>query len=108
MRTKQFYKEIEWTTTQNARLTIDSREQLARKVLLERCTLQAAAASFHISAKTAAKWVRRYREGRSAALGDRSSRPRHCYRPTSATFIEKVLELRRLRWNGWRIQISVS
>ena len=44
---------------QNARLTIHSRELLARAVLLEGCTLQMAAARFHVSAKTAAKWVRR-------------------------------------------------
>ena len=47
---------------QNARLTIRSREQLARKVLHEGCTLKLAAASFNVSAKTAAKWVRRFRE----------------------------------------------
>lgn len=88
---------------QNARLTIHSREQLARRVLVERCTVQAAAVSFHVSAKTAAKWVQRYREGGPEALGDRSSRPRHCYRTTPSAFIERVLALRRLRWNGWRI-----
>ena len=93
---------------QNARLTIHSREQLARKVLVERCTLKLAAASFKVSEKTAAKWVRRYREGGAEALGDRSSRPRHCYRATPSTFIEKVLALRRLRWNGWRIAREVG
>ena len=88
---------------QNARLTIHSREQMARCVVLERCTLKAAAARFHVSAKTAAKWTRRYREGGSAVLTDRSSRPHRCFRLTSSPFIEKVLALRRLRWNGWRI-----
>ncbi len=88
---------------QNARLTIHSREQLARAVLLDRFTLQAAAVRFQVSAKTAAKWVRRYREGGSAALSDRSSRPHRCFRPTSSTLIDKVLALRRLRYNGWRI-----
>ncbi len=88
---------------QNARLTIHSREQLARAVVLDRCTLQAAAARFQVSAKTAVKWVRRYREGGSAELSDRSSRPHRCFRPTSSTLIEKVLALRRLRYNGWRI-----
>ena len=47
---------------QNARLTIYRREQLARKVVEEKCTLKLAAASFGVSAKTTAKWVRRYRE----------------------------------------------
>lgn len=88
---------------QNARLTIHSREQLARRVLVERCTLKSAAASFHFSQKTAAKWVRRFQKGGSEALQDYSSRPRRYYRPTSCTLIEKALSLRRLRWNGWRI-----
>ena len=76
---------------------------MARYVVLERCTLQGAATRFKVSAKTAAKWVQRYREGGAAAMSDRSSRPRRCYRSTASTLIEKVLSLRRLRWNGGRI-----
>ena len=87
----------------NARLTLHSREQLARSVVQDGCTLKAAAARFQVSAKTAAKWTRRYREGGSTALTDRSSRPHLCFRSTSSTLVEKVLALRRLRWNGWRI-----
>jgi transposase len=60
---------------QNARLTIHSREHLARKVLHEGLTLKQAATSFNVSAKTAAKWVRRYREQGVEGLRDRSSRP---------------------------------
>jgi transposase InsO family protein len=88
---------------QNARLTIHSREQLARGVLHEGLTLKQAAASFNVSAKTAAKWARRFEQGGVEALCDRSSRPRRSPRQTSSTFIEKVLALRRLRQNGWRI-----
>lgn len=88
---------------QNARTAIHSREQLARAVVVERCTLQAAAGRFEVSAKTAAKSVRRFRDGGPQALSDRSSHPRRCYRPTSTTLTEKVLALRRLRHNGWRI-----
>jgi transposase InsO family protein len=88
---------------QNARLTIHSREQLARKVLEQGLTLKQAAATFNVSAKTAAKWVRRFQQGGCEELRDRTSRPRHCPRRTQSTFIEKVLALRRLRWNGWRI-----
>lgn len=47
---------------QNARLTIHSRELLARRVVDHGLTLKLAAASFNVSAKTAAKWVRRFRE----------------------------------------------
>jgi transposase InsO family protein len=87
----------------NARLTVSLREELAKRVVLERVTLKLAAASFNVSAKTAAKWVRRYREQGRAGLGDRSSRPRHSPRQTTALFLERVLALRRLRYNGWRI-----
>jgi transposase InsO family protein len=88
---------------QNARLTIHSREQLARFVI-ERCsTLKAAAAAFNVSAKTAAKWVRRYQQSGAAGLKDRSSRPHRSPRRTSSSLWERVLVLRRLRWSGWRI-----
>jgi transposase InsO family protein len=88
---------------QNARLTIHSREQLAKRVVNEGVPLKVAAASFNVSAKTAAKWVNRYREAGAAGLGDRSSRPHRSPRTTSSTLKEKVLALRRLRYNGWRI-----
>jgi transposase InsO family protein len=88
---------------QNARLTIHSRELLARRVLYEGLRLKLAAASFNVSAKTASKWVGRFRDGGPQTLADRSSRPQRCYRSTSPLLVEKVLAHRRLRWNGWRI-----
>jgi len=88
---------------QNARLTMRSREMLASKVLLEGCTLKQAAACFSVSAKTAAKWVRRCREEGPAGLRDRSSRPHRLRRPTSVELIERVEQLRRQRWTGLRI-----
>ena len=92
---------------QNAKLTVIGREQLARKVVEEGSTFKQAAFSFRVSEKTAAKWTRRYRQGGLAALRDRSSRPHHCPRLTSSTLMEKVLVLRRLRHNGWRIAHEV-
>jgi len=88
---------------QNARLTIHSREQLAKMVVERGCTLKAAAAAFNVSAKTAAKWTRRYKEPGPAGLRDLSSRPHRSPRQTSSFLLERVLALRRLRWNGWRI-----
>jgi len=88
---------------QNARLTIRSREQLAKMVVVQGCTLKAAAAAFKVSAKTAAKWTRRYKEPGPARLMDLSSRPHGSPRQTSSFLLERVLALRRLRWNGWRI-----
>jgi transposase InsO family protein len=88
---------------QNARLMIHQREQLARKVLNEGCTLKLAAASFNVSAKTAAKWVHRYRASGVAGLRDRSSHPHCSPRQTGTVIVAQVEHLRRLRWNGWRI-----
>jgi transposase InsO family protein len=93
---------------QNARLTVHSRELLAKRVVEQGLTLKQAAFSFNVSAKTAAKWVRRYREFGRDGLGDRSSRPRRCPRTTSSPLIEKVLALRRLRYNGWRIAQTLA
>jgi len=88
---------------QNARLTIHSREQLAVRVLQQECTLKAAAAAFNVSAKTAAKWVCRYRGAGRAAMSDRSSRPHRLHRPTPAPLVDAVAALRRQRWAGCRI-----
>lgn len=93
---------------QNARLTVYRREQLARKVVEERCTLKLAAASFGVSAKTAGKWVRRYRESGPAGLRDRSWGPHRMPRLTGCAFVERVLLLRRQRWTGVRVAQSTG
>jgi len=88
---------------QNARLTVYSREQMARQVIEQGQTHRGAAAVFHVSEKTAAKWVRRYRQLGAAGLKDLSSKPHRSPRQVSSSLLEKVFELRRQRWNGWRI-----
>ena len=87
----------------NAPWTAISRERLARMVISDGITLSSAAARFSVSAKTAAKWVDRYRQFGAAGMADRSSRPHHSPRQTSSLLVEKVLALRRLSYNGWRI-----
>jgi transposase InsO family protein len=93
---------------QNARLTVSLRAELAQRVVSEKLTFKAAGLLFHVSAKTAAKWVRRSEQNELEPFRDRSSRPRRCYRTTSSTLRERVLSLRRLRWNGWRIAQEVK
>jgi transposase InsO family protein len=93
---------------QNARLTLWSREALAIKVLQERWTLNAAAAAFNVSSKTAAKWVRRFQAEGSPGLRDRSSRPHRLRRPTPSFLIEQVEQLRRQRWAACRIARHTS
>ena len=88
---------------QNARLTVWSREALARKVLHQKLTLNAAAAAFNVSTKTAAKWVRRFQAEGETGLRDRSSRPRRLRRPTPAYLVQQVEQLRRQRWAACRI-----
>src|SRR5579864_9099133 len=88
---------------QNARLSFRSREALALKVIVEKVTLNAAAAAFNVSPKTARKWLRRYQAEQRAGLYDRSSRPRRSPRRTAPEAVERVLLLRRQRWTGVRI-----
>src|SRR5438445_1961169 len=80
---------------QNARLTFRSREALANHIMMEKVTLNAAAAAFKVSRKTAAKWVHRYRTLGLPGLRDRSSRPSRSPRRTSSELIAAVIALRR-------------
>jgi transposase InsO family protein len=80
---------------QNARLTFRSREALAKKIMIERLTLNAAAAAFNVSRKTVAKWLLRYRILGLPGMRDRSSRPLHSPRQTSSELSAQVIALRR-------------
>ena len=87
----------------HARLTVYSREELAKKVIAGEVSLNSAAAEFRLSRQSAAKWVRRFRQGGRAALRDRPSRPHGSPRrvcPEKAALVE---QLRRQRWTGVRI-----
>jgi len=88
---------------QNARLTFRGREELAQLIVTQRVTLNAAAAAFHVSRKTATKWVGRYRRQGRNGLYDRSSRPRRSPRQTDRELVDRILTLRRQRWTGMRI-----
>ncbi len=87
----------------NAPWTAISRERLARMVIEGGTSVQAAAARFGVSWKTAAKWVGRYRLWGAAGLADRSSRPQHSPRQIDSIFMEKVLVLRRGHMPGYEI-----
>jgi len=68
-------------------------------VLLQKYTpdhrFMGAAARYHVTAKTAAKWVHRYRALGASGLLDRSSRPLRSPRKTSAQLTAQVIALRR-------------
>jgi transposase len=59
----------------NARLSFRRRESLARLVIEQGATQKAAAAAFCVSAKTAAKWMVRFRVAGLDGLRDRNSKP---------------------------------
>ena len=82
---------------QNARLTLRSRELLARYVLEDGFTRKAAAAAFRVSARTAGKWVERFQQDGREGLMDRSSRPRRSPRQVAEPIRQRVVELRRER-----------
>jgi transposase InsO family protein len=97
---------------QNARLTLRSREALALYVLEEGFTRKAAAAAFRVSARTAGKWVDRFRQQGRAGLRDRSSRPRHSPRRVADLVEQRVVELRQQRkaayWIARETQLSTA
>jgi transposase InsO family protein len=62
-----------------------------------------AAAAAHVSVRTVAKWLRRFRQEGLMGLEDRSSRPVHSPQGTAASLRNRVLALRRQRLTGREI-----
>src|ERR1700736_1976124 len=87
----------------HARLTIHSREQLKKGFGEGEWSFTAAGPSSKPRRQSAAKWVRRFRQGGSAALRDLSSRPHRSPRSISAQQVAHIEQLRRQRWTGVRI-----
>lgn len=86
----------------NARLTLRSRQALVQRVALG-MRLKVAAATFNVTLKTAAKWVRRYRAFGQPGLLDRSSRPLRSPRRTPSLLATRVIELRRQHRPAYQI-----
>ena len=87
----------------NASLSFRSRASLVHLVLDGGVTRKAAAAAFRVSAKTAGKWVCRYRAEGLAGLQDRSSRPHSSPRRLPEALRDSVVELRRGHMPGYQI-----
>jgi transposase InsO family protein len=87
----------------NARLSYRSREALAKYVVEQGVTRNAAAPAIRVGAKTAGKWVARYRAGGIDGLLDRSSRPHRSPRRLASDVAEHVVELRRGHMPGYEI-----
>jgi transposase InsO family protein len=84
----------------NAPLGPKGREIMVRRVLEEGVALTEAAEAAGVSARTAGKWVKRYREEGEAGLLDRSSAPRCVHNATPPERVEAIAALRRLRLTG--------
>jgi len=92
----------------NARLTVHSRADLVRRVLMQRQPVEAVGEAFGVSIRTVRKWVARYQAEGAEGLKDRSSRPRRLRRPTPAEGVAEVERLRRQRWTGKQIAAEVG
>jgi transposase InsO family protein len=73
---------------------------MVRRILEEGVALTEAAEAAGVSARTAGKWVRRYRAEGGAGLLDRSSAPRRVHNVTPPERVEAIAALRRVRLTG--------
>ena len=92
----------------NARLTPHSRAELVRRVLVERRSPMSVATDMGVSIRTVRKWVARYRAKGEAGFADRPSRPHRLRRPTPAATALRIETLRRQRWTGKRIAMTLG
>jgi transposase InsO family protein len=84
----------------NAPLGPKGRAIMVRRVLEEGIALTEAAEAAGVSARTAGKWLRRYRSEGEAGLLDRSSAPRRVHNVTPPERVEAIAALRRVRLTG--------
>jgi transposase len=87
----------------NARTCLHSRLLIVERVLEQGWTVAAAAEAAGVSARTAAKWLGRYRSEGRAGLVDRSSAPQRMPRRTPAERVRMIELLRRLRMTAAEI-----
>ena len=93
---------------QNARTTLWSRREIVRRVLTLRQPVATVAASLAVCERTIRKWVGRYQAEADAGLHERSCRPHHSPRATSAALVVEIERLRRQRWTALQIADAVQ
>jgi transposase len=84
----------------NAALSFRQRERMVRRVVDEGWSVREVALAAEVSARTAGKWVGRYRTEGAAGLLDRSSAPLFVANRSDDRTIEAIACLRRLRFTG--------
>ena len=95
-------------THKNARLTPAGREQMVKRVLFERESVQEVARGMRVSVPTVRKWVKRFQAQGVAGLVDRSSRPRRSPTRLAAKLVRRIEQLRRRGWTGLRIAQALT
>jgi transposase InsO family protein/transposase len=84
----------------NAALSFRQRERMVHRVVEQGWSVRAAAAAAEVSARTAGKWVARYRAEGIGGLLDRSSAPCVVANRSSEQTVHAIAALRRLRFTG--------
>lgn len=84
----------------NAVLSFRQRERMARRVVDEGWSVRDAALAAEVSARTAGKWVSRYRADGAAGLLGRSSAPLRVWNRSAEQTVQAIASLRRLRFTG--------
>jgi transposase InsO family protein len=84
----------------NAALSFRQRERMVRRVVEESWSVREAALAAEVSARTAGKWVARYRVEGVGGLLDRSSAPLFVANRSDEGTVEAIAALRRLRFTG--------
>jgi transposase InsO family protein len=93
----------------NAALSLNQRRRLVRRVVDQGWALTEAAEAAEVSARTARKWVRRFRVEGEAGLWDRSSRPKSSPSATPEERVALIAMLRRgCRMTGMEIAETLS
>jgi transposase InsO family protein len=87
----------------NARTCPRTRRLIVRRIEEEKWSLERAASAAGVSARTASKWLTRWRREGEGGLLDRSSRPRRASRRTPREREQAIIALRRLRMTAAEI-----
>jgi len=84
----------------NAALSFRQRERIVRRVVDQGWSVREAASAAEVSARTAGKWVARYRREGLGGLVDRSSAPSVVANRSDEQTVGAIAALRRLRFTG--------
>ena len=84
----------------NAALSFRQRERMVRRVVDQGWSVREAASAAEVSARTAGKWVARYRAEGVGGLLDRSSAPSVVANRSGEQTVQAIAALRRLRFTG--------